>query len=816
MAAVPVTSTIQTQIANLYIAILGRNPEPAGFGFWCDTLANNGGTQAALNAITIGFSNSPEFIATYGGQTTNAAITLMYNNVLNRAPDANGLAYWTAQYNTLIATGNYTVSQALALTGNAIITTAAANTGTADQTNIQAKEAAAIAAGTTAPSTTVALTTDIDTLTIGNNTTVIGTVTGNPGGAVTQTLNAGDSIVGNGTNNTLRIIDTNTGAVLNPLSGVTVSGVQTVTVQNVGGVTDVYNLAAITGVTTVQNTNSTGGTVSFTNLAAGTTVSVSGSAAAAGITTAAYAVGSSPVTVNLNGGLTTVQTINVNTGTNTAATITSTGGVNGVATNGTAANAILNLAAGATLTSLTVNAATNMRATLTAGNFAATGAALTVSGAATSVNLGNAGVYKTIDASGLTAGGVTVNASTTLTSFTGGTGNDNLTNNAAGTAAIAATAVIDAGAGVDTVSASLINAGNAAVFKNFEQLGLATAVAPATVTLDASLLTNSTITGVTMGATVGATAISNLVETGTGFNVSVTATGATGGTTLGFTAASVVGTADVLNYSFAGTSGAAIAAGTVTHQGIELVNIASNGITGSTNSLTITDTALQSITVTGSKQMTVSVTAQGLVGTATATALTTVNASGMTPSSATNGLIFTENNPAAATSVSTGLTITGSSANDTITVLTQSAAAHTIPDNAFGSDTVILTSGGNDSVVVTGATSQLATGTTATAFGLTTITGANSGDSVTFALADVMAAQAATDVSAAGTLNAALNIAAVSAGVGAGAWFNFAGNTYVIDNVAGAGFSVADIVVKLTGTVDLSNSAMVAGVLTIA
>jgi len=38
--AVPLTSAMQTQIANLYISILGRNPDPVGFGYWCDSYAN--------------------------------------------------------------------------------------------------------------------------------------------------------------------------------------------------------------------------------------------------------------------------------------------------------------------------------------------------------------------------------------------------------------------------------------------------------------------------------------------------------------------------------------------------------------------------------------------------------------------------------------------------------------------------------------------------------------------------------------------------------------------------------------------------------
>jgi len=157
-----VTTATQTTIANLYISILGRNPEPGGFGFWCDNLADNGNTTAAAANIARGFAGSPEFIGTYGGQTTTQAMTLMYNNVLNRAPDAGGLTYWSGVANALIAAGNG-VGDAYALTGALIINTAGTNSSS-DTALIVGKQNAAIASGTTAPTTTYTLTTGIDTL----------------------------------------------------------------------------------------------------------------------------------------------------------------------------------------------------------------------------------------------------------------------------------------------------------------------------------------------------------------------------------------------------------------------------------------------------------------------------------------------------------------------------------------------------------------------------------------------------------------------------------------------------------------------------
>jgi len=201
--AVPVNTTIQTQIANLYIAILGRNPEPAGFAYWTDNLANNNGTAQALQNITLAFSNSPEFVATYGGQTTAAAVGLMYTNVLNRTADAGGLAYWEGIANGYIASG-YTIAQAYALTGNAIATAAAANTGTADATLMATKQAAAIASGTAAPTTTYTLTTGVNNITAAQDSVIFNAPVGAlADGTFVNTLETFDELTGLGGTNQL-------------------------------------------------------------------------------------------------------------------------------------------------------------------------------------------------------------------------------------------------------------------------------------------------------------------------------------------------------------------------------------------------------------------------------------------------------------------------------------------------------------------------------------------------------------------------------------------------------------------------------------
>ncbi len=78
------------QVFRLYGATLGRGPDAAGFEYWVNQLA---GGQPLVD-ITSGFTGSQEFTTSYGSLNTTQFISLLYQNVLGRAPDAPGLAYW--------------------------------------------------------------------------------------------------------------------------------------------------------------------------------------------------------------------------------------------------------------------------------------------------------------------------------------------------------------------------------------------------------------------------------------------------------------------------------------------------------------------------------------------------------------------------------------------------------------------------------------------------------------------------------------------------------------------------------------------------
>jgi Ca2+-binding RTX toxin-like protein len=79
-------------VHRLYLATLGRAPDDAGHQAWIDQLA--GGQK--LSSVAAGFVNSAEFQTAYGSLDNTKFVTLLYNNVLDRAPDAAGLQSWVS------------------------------------------------------------------------------------------------------------------------------------------------------------------------------------------------------------------------------------------------------------------------------------------------------------------------------------------------------------------------------------------------------------------------------------------------------------------------------------------------------------------------------------------------------------------------------------------------------------------------------------------------------------------------------------------------------------------------------------------------
>ena len=84
----PVESTIR-----LYRAMFLRQPDTGGLAYWVATRR----TGRTLEATADFFVTSAEVQARYGGLTNPDLVDLIYRNVLGRAPDDAGRAYWIAQ-----------------------------------------------------------------------------------------------------------------------------------------------------------------------------------------------------------------------------------------------------------------------------------------------------------------------------------------------------------------------------------------------------------------------------------------------------------------------------------------------------------------------------------------------------------------------------------------------------------------------------------------------------------------------------------------------------------------------------------------------
>jgi len=107
------------QVYRLYQAAFDRTPDLSGIGYWM-AMQDKGGS---LHDIANSFVHSSEFVQLYGANASNEAFTtLLYNNVLHRAPDPDGLAFWVnalqhgmSQVDLLVSFSESTENQAALL-----------------------------------------------------------------------------------------------------------------------------------------------------------------------------------------------------------------------------------------------------------------------------------------------------------------------------------------------------------------------------------------------------------------------------------------------------------------------------------------------------------------------------------------------------------------------------------------------------------------------------------------------------------------------------------------------------------------------------
>lgn len=638
------------------------------------------------------------------------------------------------------------------------------------------------AADTAATTLTAAGTTDV-TLTL--STTNNSSVTGGKAVSVTKGSTAAGTLGVTGSALTAVSLKGGTGAVTisnntaTTLKSVTLDGVDVNTGITANGLTDVTLKGAVTAARTITITNSTAAH-SLTVNAAGTGYNSAGTTEFQTVVTDTVAT-SATVNTTAKSSLDLVNSTALKSVTlsgsgalklaTTAAAVTSIDGsaATGALTLGTLNAAVVTVKTGSAADSLTVAATTTATVDTGAGNDV--------------VTLGSA----------LAAG----------SKISLGAGNDTLLKGT-GSVATSTSTVIDGGDGDDSVSAHLISAGNAAQFKNFEKINL-----DSTTGLDLALLTGNTITGLTLSA-ASTTATYQNVKVANSLSVESVTDNSAFTNTLTFSDAS--GSSDTYNITFSAVGSATssnVKASTIAATGIENFSIVSGGTVLSNFIVLGTDSSAKTVTVTGAAKLDLAFAA----GFGTAGATTGVTS--IDGSAATGALTINTTN-AGVTTGSAGLTVKGGSAGDTITLAHKAtvdagAGADTITVSANGGS--ITTGAGNDSVDVSAAVVGTATPAGAV---ITTITDLAAGDKIVFAnLGTEVFTTTKVNVGTAtaligGTTNA-LDLA-VAAGDsttnGQITWFQYAGDTYIVEEL-GANAAVIgtdDIVIKLTGLIDLSTA----------
>lgn len=86
---------VAVQAYRLYQAAVDRKPDAAGLGYWIYQME----AGASLQQVAQAFMAGSEFRTLYGSTLSDAGfITALYDNVLHRAPDEAGLAWWRAAF----------------------------------------------------------------------------------------------------------------------------------------------------------------------------------------------------------------------------------------------------------------------------------------------------------------------------------------------------------------------------------------------------------------------------------------------------------------------------------------------------------------------------------------------------------------------------------------------------------------------------------------------------------------------------------------------------------------------------------------------
>ncbi|WP_343728807.1 DUF4214 domain-containing protein [Duganella sp.] len=745
------------------------------------------GADATLGAITIDGGSTVTVIQTATSDATAAATDTTGHTITQSAVDiGGGKATAVTVVQTAAATAVGAVDAVAAVKQTTEVTFAAMTAGqtviidgltfTASKALTAAQVAAAfasIAAGAGQGSAAA------------GNGIYTGTLANFSSGAVVTSGTTSKVVFTEKTAGTNAVIDVDNGTATAPTVGTTVAG--TAAVDAVAGV-----LGVVGGVVTIND--DAGGKL--------TTVTLDGTGAATivsdKLTTLNVANTDANVTVTNTAATTLALTVD-NLGVDAAGTIAVGGAYTTVNLAVTSDSAFI--ATGAAVATLAVSGAGVADLTGTALGALKT---VTVSGSAGLI-MDDATTATSVNTSA-TTGNTTIKINGTVGTFTGGAGQDTVT-----VSSTTVTKAITLGAGDDTLDLTaftaltlganvsggdgtdtlVLDSGVAATnstnntfatkFDGFEKLSLNQAAA--SLTVDLANLDNISYV-ISAGAAAGFTeTLKNLAAAGT---VELTTAAGDATSAVDVQLADATGTADVLNVVL--KNGADTDFGILKAADVETINITATDSTASTintHTLSLDADSVKSVVVTGNANVT-------LTGEAADVALTSLDASTLTGKlvASTNGTVAE--------------TIKGGTAADT---LTAAGTGDTLNGGA-GADTLIvagnlatLTGGaGNDTFNVAAATTNVNS--------YATITDLTAGDIIKFAASAVDFNASKVSLADTAVFQDYANAAIAATDTGDVSWFQIGGNTYVIDNVSnGTTFdNGTDVIVKITGLVDLSKS----------
>ena len=302
------TTVNVNSVIRLYQGAFARVPDQAGQNYWADTMGATPDAlkPAQLQSIANGFASSQEFIATYGNvqgasaPINSAILTAFYANILNRAPDATGMAYWLSS--------GQNVGQVLNAFSQSTEFTASSKAATVQ---FQQAEIAGNPATSGSlfqyggfPGTTYVLTTGVDTATANTFVGVIGQFMDN-------TFSPGDTLTGAQlSGNTLNLSDGGaaplTQTAITP-AGATLTNIQNLVLNSGNAFTNLSTaVAPFAGIKSVQATGVggigfTGGSAQSLNITdteqGGSAIAINGGSGVTLTTTATGALNSGVITV---------------------------------------------------------------------------------------------------------------------------------------------------------------------------------------------------------------------------------------------------------------------------------------------------------------------------------------------------------------------------------------------------------------------------------------------------------------------------------------------------------------------------------------